>query len=126
MLSITAERTNASKQTKSIPDYIVPHREELEKFLYVVSCEVQQKKDSIHFERVKCPWEKLPLTKIFNSHHILCLLSWLEFLPLAAIQWSSAAAAVQGLNVLGDTYSHFSLLNTHMPHLESSVNIPEM
>lgn len=63
MLSITAERTNASKQTKSIPDYIEPHHEELEKFLYVVSCEVQQKKDSIHFEKVKCPWEKYGFNK---------------------------------------------------------------
>lgn len=63
MLSIHAERANALKQTKSIPHYIVSLCEELENFIYVVSCGVQQKKDSIHFERVKYPCEKLLLTK---------------------------------------------------------------
>lgn len=68
MLSINAERANTSKQTKSIPHYIVPHGEEMYKFLYVVSCEVQQKKDSIDFERVKYPCEKLLLAKKKKTH----------------------------------------------------------
>jgi len=48
MLSNTAERSNVSKQTKSISHYFMPHSEELEKIH--VSCELYQKTNTILFE----------------------------------------------------------------------------